>query len=74
MKRTPPKRLEPAMNDLEAILSRAEAGQALTAEDCGTLRAVLETLQWLTGHLEQKDVTLDRLRRLLFGPTSEKTN
>jgi hypothetical protein len=37
------------------------------------LEALMETLLWLMGQVEAQKVTIGRLHRLLFGPTSEKT-
>lgn len=58
------------VEELEAILARARA--ALSDEEYATLKAAIETLTWLTGELEHKTVSLARLRKLLFGITTEK--
>jgi hypothetical protein len=57
---------------LRAIIARAESGP-LAAEDRAQLVAVVDTLAAITHELEQSRVTVERLRRLLFGPSSEKT-
>ena len=67
------KRLELRLPDLHAIVARTESG-ALSAEDRETLKAAVETLAFLTQELERKGTSIDRLRRLLFGPTTEKTS
>jgi transposase len=59
------------MDDLEAILERARA--SLSAEDYEKLKAALATLGYLTEQLESERVSLKRLKRWLFGPSSEKT-
>ncbi len=58
--------------ELEAILERAKG--ALSEEDHSTLMEAVETLVLLTRALEAKGTTVDRLRRMLFGPSSEKTS
>lgn len=57
--------------DLRAIVERAR--DALSAEDHATLAAAVDTLTVLTQELEESDVTIGRLRKLLFGSPSEKT-
>jgi hypothetical protein len=63
--------LELNFEELGAILERAQA--ALSAEDHTKLKAALDTLAFLTAELQAKGTSLDRLRRLLFGPTTETT-
>ena len=58
--------------ELEAILSRSRTGP-LSAEDHAQLEAVIHTLAFLTQQLEAKGTTLARLRKLIFGSSSEKT-
>ncbi len=65
-------RMDLSMEDLLAILDRA--APALSAPDAQRLRAAVDTLAWLTGELERKDTSLARLRRFLFGPTTESTS
>ncbi len=57
--------------ELGAILERAKA--ALSAEDHTKLKAAMDTLAFLTAELQAKGTSLDHLRRLLFGPTTETT-
>jgi hypothetical protein len=58
--------------ELEAILDRAE--KALSRDDHETLAAAIETLIFLTAELEAKGATIRRLRRLIFGASTEKTS
>ena len=58
--------------ELDAILSRART-EPLSAEDHAQLEAVIRTLAFLTQQLEAKGTTLARLRKLIFGSSSEKT-
>ena len=67
-----PERLTISMDDLEAIIERARAGP-LSAEEYEKLKAALATLGYLTQQLEAERVSLKRLKRWLFGPSTEKT-
>ena len=67
----PPARQEIGLDALLAIVERTRSG-ALTESEHATLLAAVDTLTTLTRELEDADVTIGRLRRLLFG-TSEKT-
>lgn len=59
------------MTDLEQLLERART--ALGEADYQTLKAVVETLAYLTQVAEDKQTTIQHLRRLLFGGSTEKT-
>jgi transposase len=63
--------LEVTMDELEAIVERAKSGP-LDEADRETLRAAFETLFALTNELETKGTSIRRLRKLLFGGSSEK--
>ncbi len=45
----------------------------MSPEDHAKLKAAMDTLAFLTAELQRKQTSLDRLRRLLFGPTTETT-
>ena len=66
-----PPPIELNWDELGAILERAKS--ALSTEDHATLKAAMDTLAFVTAELQAKGVSLDRLRRLLFGPTTETT-
>ncbi len=66
------KRLAFDMSELEAILEQARSSP-LSEEQHHTLKAVVETLARLTQELEKKRISIGRLRNLLFGPRTEKT-
>lgn len=70
--RKKPERLKLRTEELEAILERARSAP-LSEEDLRTLKAALATLEFLTQELKQKRTSIERLRHLLFGPPSEKT-
>ncbi len=60
--------------ELEEILRKA-MGSPLDEKNIKTLRAMGETLVWVTGELEKKRVDIRRLRDILFGTNnSEKTS
>ena len=67
-----PRRREIAHDELRAILERARTGP-LSTEDVEQLSAAVDTLAFLTQELEAEGATVARLRRMLFGPRSEKT-
>ena len=58
--------------ELEGILQRAEA--ELNKEDYELLKALAESYVYVTNLVEDKTTTIARLRKLLFGSSSEKTS
>jgi len=71
MKRTQPTILELGMNKLESLLERAEA--ALGEEDYATIKALVESYAYIAELVDDKNTTIGRLRKLLFGAKTEKT-
>ena len=65
------KRIDVDMKELEQIVERARRG-SLDEEDIRKLKAALETLGLLTELLGDKDTTIHRLRKILFGSGTEK--
>ena len=59
-----PGQLEELLADLRAQLAPAT---------CQLLESLLRTLLWLMGEMENKETNLGRLRRIIFGPKTEKT-
>lgn len=57
---------------LAAIVERMRG--TLSPGDFTTLKAAIETLAFLTAELQAKGTSLERLRRLLFGAPTEKTD
>lgn len=57
---------------LEAIVEKTKA--SLSEEEHETLRASVDTLVFFTQELERKGTSIERLRRLIFGATTEKTS
>jgi transposase len=66
-----PERIELEMSELEAILERVKS--SLSPEEYDKLHGALETLLFLTQELEKNRVSVQRLKQLLFGATTEKT-
>jgi len=57
--------------EIEAILERAKT--ALSCEEHAKLQAAIETLLFLTQELEKKHVSIQKLKQMLFGATTEST-
>jgi transposase len=57
---------------LEEVLGRAE--RALTQEDVELIRAVVEAYRYVVDLVDDKNTSIGRLRQLLFGSRTEKTN
>ena len=66
-----PEPIELDRSELEAILEHAKA--ALSQAEYDKLHAAMETLIYLTQELEKNRVSVQRLKQLLFGATTEKT-
>ncbi len=62
-----------AMKELESILQRAQTAP-LDEKDCAKLKAVFESYIHLTDMVEDKQMTIKRLRQMLFGASTEKTS
>jgi transposase len=67
-----PKRIEVSVEEISAIVDRTQAG-ALSAEDHAKLKAAIDTFALITAQLQTKDASLDRLRHMIFGATTEST-
>ena len=59
-----------SIDQLKAIIERAQ-NEPLSEQDCQLLLGVSETLQFLTEQLEHKSISIARLRKLLFGASTE---
>jgi len=64
---------EIGLDELQAILDRAKSGP-LDDDEYGKLKAAVDTLAFLTSELEKKGVSIKRLRKLIFGASTEKTS
>lgn len=72
MKRKFPPTVELSMDELENILQRAEA-QQFNGKDYETAKTVLRSYVHLLALLKDEKVKVGRLRKLLFGASTEKT-
>lgn len=72
MKRSKTGRVDVSLEALEAILEQARSAP-LSETQIEQLQGVVHTLGRLTQELEKKRTSIHRLRSLLFGPRSEKT-
>ena len=64
-------RVEVRMDQVAAALARTRT--LLSAEDHALFTQMADTLAWVTGELQAKDVSVDRLRQTIFGASSERT-
>jgi transposase len=58
------------IDELNAILENAKTS-VLSEGEHGTLKSAIETLGFLTTAIESKDVSIARLRKMLFGASTE---
>ena len=72
-KKKPTRRVAVPIEQLNAIVERTRT-EPLAEADHATLKAAVDTLARLTEELETKTTTLERVRRLIFGPRSETTD
>src|SRR5262249_43508230 len=64
--------VEVSPTQLEEVLRRVE--QVLTEEDAALIRAVFRSYVYVTDLVEDKNTSIRRLRQLLFGARTEKTD
>ena len=67
-----PEVVELSTAQLEELL--AKLAQLLPAELYQLVEKLLRTLQWVMGVLQAKEITLGRLRRMIFGAKTEKSH
>jgi transposase len=70
--KSPPRRIEVSVEEISAIVDRTQTG-ALSAEEHAKLKAAIDTFALITAQLQAKDASVDRLRRMIFGTTTEST-
>jgi len=63
--------IELDMDELKDLLQRAEA--ALDEKDYETIKAVVESYAYIADLVGDKNITIARLRKMLFGASTEKT-
>jgi transposase len=64
-------RVEVRMDQVAAALARTR--NLLSAEDHALFTQMADTLAWVTGELQAKNVSVERLRQMIFGASSERT-
>lgn len=64
--------LELPLEELTAIIQRAEVGP-ISASESAKLKALVETFAVLKTELQSKKASIERLKKMLFGATTEKT-
>jgi transposase len=67
-----PKRIDLTPEQLDALLKRVEAG-TLQDGDYEIIKGMAETLSFLSQALENKNTSIKRLLKLIFGDSTEKT-
>lgn len=67
-----PERIDLSQEELDALLSRVESG-SLAPGDYELIKAMAETIAYLSQAADKKSATIARLIRTLFGSKSEKT-
>ena len=67
----PPVRIEVSREELESVLARVR--ERLGEPDYEKLKAAIETLAYLTDLVQDREISLQRLRKILFGASTEKT-
>lgn len=70
---TSPKLREVELSELLGVVERARSAP-LSETDYATLKMALDTLGFLTQELAAKGTTIERLRKMLFGASTEKTS
>ena len=69
---SPPKRIDLTTEQLDALLKRVEAG-TLQHGDYEIIKGMAETLGFLNQALDNKNTSIKRLLKLIFGEQTEKT-
>ena len=68
-----PRRQDVKLEDLKAIIARARTSP-LCDKDINKLDGAVDTLAFLTQEIEAKGASITRLRKLIFGASTEKTS
>jgi len=61
------------ISKLNGIIERAAQSGALCEQERDELKLAMETLLFITQELEKKRVSINKLKKMLFGDTTEKT-
>ena len=66
----PIERIDVSITELEGILEHAQK-EPLSNKDCDALKSVIDTLVFMEEQLAKKGISITRLRKLLFGASTE---
>ena len=67
-----PERIDMKPEELDALVARVKNG-TLKEGDSEVIETMAETIKFLSSAVDEKSMSIDRLRRLLFGVRTEKT-
>jgi len=67
-----PKTIELSYEEFDALLKRVEMG-ALRDGDIEIIKGMIETIKFLSAALQEKNISIKRLRSIIFGAKTEKT-
>ncbi len=67
-----PKRIDVKEEEMKALLERAES-RDLEEGDYKIIKAMAETIRFMSFALQEKNISIRRLRSMLFGVKTEKT-
>ena len=68
----PPELIAVSVEEISAIVERTQTG-ALSAQEHAKLKAAIDTFALITAQLQTKDASIERLRHMIFGATTEST-
>jgi transposase len=71
-KKPQPERIELSVEEIAAIVERTQTA-ALSVQDHAKLKAAIDTLALVTAQLQTKDASIERLRKMIFGASTEST-
>lgn len=71
MKQRKPKSIDVTSQEVQALLDRVKA--SMSPQDYETIKATFETYAWLIQALEDKNISIGRLRRMIFGASTESS-
>lgn len=67
-----PKTIELSYEEFDALVKRVEMGM-LKDGDIEIIKGMIETIKFLSGALQEKNISIKRLRSIIFGAKTEKT-
>ena len=68
--KAPPVRMDVSREEFEGVLARAR--ERLEEPDYEKLKAAIETLAYLTDLVQDREISLERLRKMLFGASTRE--